>query len=51
MGQNPIYEIDLQVYYRIKNGKLISFALNSGGVLSLKIMFEKKKLNEISQPL
>jgi hypothetical protein len=51
VGSQPIYELDLQVYYRIKNGELIPFALNSGGVLSIKILFEKKSLADISMPL
>lgn len=51
VGNQPIYELDLQVYYRIKNGELIPFALNSGGVLSIKMLFEKKSLADISMPL
>ena len=38
----PISQIDIQVYWKAKTGKLIPFTLPSGGSCSLKILFRKK---------
>ena len=39
----PISQIDIQVYWKAKTGKLIPFTLPSGGSCSLKILFRKKQ--------
>ena len=45
LTDQPISQVDLQVYYRLKqNGLLIPFTLPSGGSASLKLLFEKKKI-------
>ena len=45
LTDQPISQVDLQVYYGLKqNGLLIPFTLPSGGSASLKLLFEKKKI-------
>ena len=39
----PISQIDIQVYWKSKIGKLIPFTLPSGGSVSLKLLFRKKQ--------
>ena len=39
----PINQVDIQVYWKSKIGKLIPFTLPSGGSCSLKVLFMKKK--------
>ena len=42
-GNRPLYNLDLSIFYRIKTGQLIPFALNSGGSVTVKFAFIKKK--------
>ena len=45
LTDQPISQVDLQVYYRLKqNGVLIPFTLPSGGSASLKLLFERRKI-------
>jgi hypothetical protein len=41
-GNRPLFNIDLQIYYRTKLGGLIPFRLQSGGTVTMKIAFIKK---------
>lgn len=41
-GNRPLFNIDLQIFYRTKLGGLIPFRLQSGGTVTLKIAFIKK---------
>lgn len=41
-GNNPIYQLNLNVYWKDKYGSLHRFLLESGGTASLKILFRKK---------
>lgn len=43
-GNRPQRNLDLNIYYRTKFGKLLSFRLSSGGSITLKLLFEKIKL-------
>ena len=42
-GSSPLTNIDIQIYYRLRDGSLIPFHLSSGGSVSLKIGFFRKK--------
>jgi hypothetical protein len=42
MGNTPLTNIDIQIYYRLRTGHLIPFTLNSGGSVTLKMAFFKK---------
>jgi hypothetical protein len=42
-SNRPIYNIDIQVFWRDKKGILHPFVVWSGGSASIKILFEKKK--------
>jgi hypothetical protein len=41
-GNRPLSNLDINIYYRLKNGELVPFRMNSGGSVSLKIAFLKK---------
>jgi hypothetical protein len=41
-GNRPLYNIDLQVYWRTKTGQLIPYRINSGEAITMKIAFLKK---------
>ena len=41
-GNQPLHNIDIQVYYRLKSGELVPFRLQSGGAVTIKIAFLKK---------
>jgi hypothetical protein len=41
-GNSPLHNIDISIYYRLRNGELIPFRLSSGGSVSMKIGFLKK---------
>jgi hypothetical protein len=41
-GNSPLYNLDIQIYYRLRNGELVPFRLQSGGTVTLKIAFIKK---------
>ena len=43
VGNQPLTNIDLQIYYRLRTGHLIPFTLGSGGSVTMKIAFLKKK--------
>jgi len=43
VGNTPLTNLDIQIYYRLRTGHLIPFRLNSGGSVSIKICFFKKK--------
>jgi hypothetical protein len=42
-GNRPQRNMDLNIYYRTKFGKLLAFRLSSGGSITLKLLFEKIK--------
>jgi len=44
-GNSPLHNLDLQVYYRLRDGSLIPFLLQSGGSITCKIAFLKKSAN------
>jgi hypothetical protein len=46
-GNSPISNLDIQIYYKLKDGSLQPFLIQSGGAVTLKIAFIKKK--EISK--
>jgi len=41
-GNRPLFNIDLQVYWRTKTGQLIPYRINSGEAITMKIAFLKK---------
>jgi hypothetical protein len=41
-GNQPLYNLDIQIFYRLKTGKLIPFRIASGQSVTLKIAFIKK---------
>jgi hypothetical protein len=41
-GNRPLYNIDLQIYYRIKTGQLIPYRIGSGEAVTIKLAFLKK---------
>lgn len=41
-GNRPLFNIDLEIFYRLRTGQLIPFRLQSGGTVTLKIAFIKK---------
>ena len=41
-GNAPLQNLDLNIFYRLKNGSLSPFFLQSGGAVSMKIAFFKK---------
>ena len=41
-GNSPLFNIDLNIFYRIRNGSLVPFKLQSGGTVTLKLAFLKK---------
>jgi diketogulonate reductase-like aldo/keto reductase len=41
-GNSPLSNLDISVFYRLRNGSLVPFRLQSGGTLSMKISFLKK---------
>lgn len=43
-GNRPLYNLDLQIFYKLKTGQLVPFRLGSGEVVSVKIAFLKKDL-------
>jgi hypothetical protein len=42
-GNTPLYTLDINIFYRLRNSQLIPFRLQSGGSCSMKILFEKIK--------
>ena len=44
-GNAPLHNLDLQVYYRLRDGSLVPFYLQSGGSLTCKLAFLKKSAN------
>jgi hypothetical protein len=43
-GNEPLTNIDLQIYYRLRDGSLVPFVLSSGGSVSVKLGFFKKNI-------
>ena len=41
-GNQPLKNIDIQVYYKLKSGELIPYRLGSGATATLKILFARK---------
>ena len=41
-GNSPLTNIDIQIFYRLRDGSLIPFVLSSGGSVSIKLGFFKK---------
>lgn len=44
-GNAPLHNIDLQIFYRLRDGSLIPFILQSGGTITCKLAFLKKTAN------
>ena len=42
-GNRKLYNLDLNIEYRLRNGELVPFRLGSGGTVTMKIAFIKKK--------
>jgi hypothetical protein len=42
VGNTPLYNIDVEVFYRNRVGELIPFKLGSGGTATVKILFTRK---------
>lgn len=42
-GNRPLSNLDISIFYRLKNGSLVPFRMSSGGSVSIKIAFLKKK--------
>jgi hypothetical protein len=42
-GNSPLTNIDIQIFYRVRDGSLIPFTLASGASVTMKIAFIKKK--------
>jgi hypothetical protein len=42
MGNTPIYNLDVEVYYKNRIGELIPFKLSSGGTATIKFLFTRK---------
>jgi len=42
VGNRPLNNIDVGVYYKTRSGELVPFRLGAGGSASLKILFRKK---------
>ena len=45
-GNQPLNQIDINVFYQLKTGELIPFQLTNGGTASIKLLFEKVVLGE-----
>jgi len=45
-GNQPLNQIDINVFYQLKTGELIPFQLTNGGTASIKLLFEKIVLGE-----
>jgi hypothetical protein len=45
-GNQPLNQIDINVFYQLKTGDLIPFQLTNGGTASIKLLFEKVVLGE-----
>jgi hypothetical protein len=41
-GNRPLFNLDLQIFYRLRSGQLIPFRLASGGSVTVKVAFIKK---------
>jgi hypothetical protein len=41
-GNQPLSNLDLNIYYRTKFGKLIPYRMSAGGSVSVKLGFFKK---------
>ena len=48
-GNQPLKNIDINVFWRTKTGNLIPFTLASGAMSSIKLLFQKKVLGENQQ--
>lgn len=42
-GNRPLYNLDINIFYKIRTGELIPFRLLSNESCTIKILFEKKK--------
>lgn len=43
-GNQPLSNLDISIYYRLKTGELVPFRLQSGGCVTMKIVFVKKSI-------
>jgi hypothetical protein len=41
-GNRPLSNLDISIFYRLKNGELVPFRMASGGSVSMKLAFLKK---------
>lgn len=41
-GNRPLFNLDLQIFYRLRTGQLVPFRLQSGGSVTVKVAFIKK---------
>lgn len=47
-GNRPLFNLDLQIFYRVKTGQLVPFRLASGQSVTIKIVFLKKSSRKAS---
>lgn len=47
-GNRPLFNLDLQIFYRVKTGQLVPFRLASGQSVTIKIAFLKKSSRKAS---
>jgi hypothetical protein len=50
-GNQPLKNLDLQIFYRIKTGQLVPFRLGSGQTVTMKIAFLKKESVQLANHL
>ena len=50
-GNQPLKNIDIEIYYRVKSGELIPFRIGSGQSVTLKLAFLKKSSIQLAQEL
>jgi hypothetical protein len=49
-GNRPLFNLDLQIFYRLRNGSLVPFRLASGGSVTIKLAFLKKDGGSQTEP-
>jgi hypothetical protein len=43
IGNKPLYSVDIQIYWKNREGQLIAFRLVPGGTATMKLLFTKRK--------
>jgi hypothetical protein len=41
-GNTPLVNLDIQIFYKLRDGTLVPFRLTSGGTVTVKLAFIKK---------